>query len=515
MTEVLFYPLSAVALLAVARAIAAATIRRQATALSLIFLAIATRAQAVVFLAVFVAAILLDAALARDRTRIRAFWPTWSAVLVAGTALVVFPRLVGAYAVTLHGGYPLRHALMLSFNHLSYIALSTGVVPAAALLAFLVAASRGREPNPQARALIAVTTCSMILLPLQVGFFAARYSPTLLGRNLAPLPPLLFMIFALWVARGATERVTIRVLSAFAVLSILLLAPWNSLVTSDAFVNTLGLVSFSRLHWLKPADLVTVFALTMLCGFAFLRGRAVVVLPLLAAAAAVFASVAAAQELDATVNSTQAAVVGPTPDWIDRAVDGDVTYLYGGEPSWNTVWQERFWNRRIDRVITVRPNRVPGPLEQTSVTVPTSGRLPSPDPYVVAPDRLTFFGARVAHLTQTNLDISGLTLWRVTRPLRLSTAIQGVQANGDMTQPAVVTVYDCTGGHLELTLLPKATDVLHVLLNGRLVLQARIGGRASWHGSLPVPRSPQPRICTFTIEPKLLLGSTIIDFVRD
>jgi hypothetical protein len=84
-----------------------------------------------------------------------------------------------------------------------------------------------------------------------------------------------------------------------------------------------------------------------------------------------------------------------------------------------------------------------------------------------------------------------------------------------MTQPAVVTVYDCTGGHLELTLLPKATDVLHVLLNGRLVLQARIGGRASWRGSLPVPRSAQPRICTFTIEPKLLLGSTIIDFVRD
>ncbi|HEY8644773.1 MAG TPA: hypothetical protein VIL77_02725 [Gaiellaceae bacterium] len=515
MTEVLFYPLAAVALLAVAHAVATATIRRQAVALILIFLAIATRAQAVVFLAIFVTAILLDAALTRDRARIRAFWPTWSVVVVAGAALFVFPGLVGAYGETLQGGYPLRRALTLSFDHLSYITLSTGVVPAAALLACLVAAIRGREPNSQTRALIAVTTCSMILLPLQVGFFAARYSPTLLGRNLAPLPPLLFMIFALWVARGATERVTIRVLFAFAILAILLLAPWNSLVTSDAFVNTLGLIAFSRLHWLRPADVVTVFALTMLCGFAFLRGRTVLVLPLLAAAAAVFASVAAAQELNAVVNSSQAAVVGPTPNWIDRAVGGDVTYLYGGEPSWNTVWQERFWNRRIDRVLTVRPNRVPGPLEQTSVTVPTNGRLPSPDPYVVAPDRLTFFGSPIAHLAQTDLDISGLTLWRVTRPLRLSTATQGVQANGDMTQPAVVTVYDCTGGHLELTLLPKATDVLHILLDGRLVLQARIGGLASWHGSLPVPRSTQPRICTFTIEPNLLLGSTIIDFVRD
>jgi len=355
----------------------------------------------------------------------------------------------------------------------------------------------------------------MILLPLQVGFFAARYSPTLLGRDLAPLPPLLFMIFALWVARGATERLTTRVLSAFAVLSILLLAPWNSLATSGGFVNTLDLTVFSRLQSLRAADVVTLFALAMLCGFVFLRGRTVLVLPLLAAAAAVFASVAAAQELNAAVNSSQAAVVGPTPNWIDRAVDGDVTYLYGGEPSWNTVWQERFWNRRIDRVLTVWPNRVPGPLEQASVTVPANGRLPSPDPYVVAPDRLTFFGAPIAHLTQTNLDVRGLTLWRVTRPLRLSTATEGVQPNGDMTQPAAVTVYDCRGGHLELTLLPKATDVLRILLNGRLVLQARIGGVASWHGSLPVPRSVRPRVCTFTLEPHPLLGSTHIDFVRD
>jgi hypothetical protein len=329
------------------------------------------------------------------------------------------------------------------------------------------------------------------------------------------VPPLLFTIFALWAARGATQRLTIRVFSAFAVLSIVLLAPWNSLVTPDAFADTLDLTVFTRLQSLRPADIVTVFALTMLCGFVLLRGRTVLVLPLLVAAVMVFASLAGAQELTGAVNNGQAAVVGPTPSWIDRAVDGDVTYLYGGEPSWNTVWQERFWNRRIDRVLTLWPDRVPGPLHQTSVTVPANGRLPSPDPYVVAPDGFTFFGARVAHLTQTNLDISGLTLWRVTRPLRLSTATEGVQANGDMTQPAVVTVYDCTGGRLELSLLPKETDVLRILLNGRLALQARIGGLPSWHGSLQVPRTARPRICTFTIEPDQLLGSTVIDFVRD
>ena len=298
-------------------------------------------------------------------------------------------------------------------------------------------------------------------------------------------------------------------------LCILLLAPWNTLVTSDAFVDSPDLPVFTRLQALRPAEVVTVFALAMAAGFVLLRARALLLLPLLVAGAAAFASLVGAHEMKAAVNGSQAAVVGPTPDWIDRAAHGDVTYLYGGEQSWNTVWQESFWNRRIHRVLTVRPNRVPGPLEQTSVTVPASGRLPSHDPYVVAPDRLTFFGTPVAHLTQTDLDVRGLTLWRTAEPLRLSTATDGVQPNGDMTRPADVTVYDCKGGHLELTLLPKATDMLRVRLNRRLALQIRIGGLASWHGSLPVPRSTQPRLCTFTIEPHPLLGSTRIDFVRD
>ena len=168
MTEVLFYPLAAVALFAVARAVATATVRSQAIALLLILTAILTRVQALVLLAVFVAAILLDAALARDRMRIRAFWPTVSVALAAGVALILSPRLVGAYAETLQGGYPLRHALGSSFDHLSYAMLSTGVVPAAALIACFISAVRRAESNPQARALIAVTACAVVILWMSV-----------------------------------------------------------------------------------------------------------------------------------------------------------------------------------------------------------------------------------------------------------------------------------------------------------------------------------------------------------
>jgi hypothetical protein len=121
---------------------------------------------------------------------------------------------------------------------------------------------------------------------------------------------------------------------------------------------------------------------------------------------------------------------------------------------------------------------------------------------------------RVAHLAQTDLDVSGLTLWKLQGVPRVDMIEGGVQPNGDMTGPATVSVYDCRRGRLELTLLPKATDVVRILLDGKQVLADRIDGAPVWHGSVPVPPSAAPRVCTFTIVPKLLLGSTRIAFVR-
>jgi len=64
-----------------------------------------------------------------------------------------------------------------------------------------------------------------------------------------------------------------------------------------------------------------------------------------------------------------------------------------------------------------------------------------------------------------------------------------------------------------LTLIPKATDRLRVLLNGRVALDRPIAG-LSWTGTVPVPRSLAPRRCLFTILPRPLLGSTRIAFSR-
>ena len=64
-----------------------------------------------------------------------------------------------------------------------------------------------------------------------------------------------------------------------------------------------------------------------------------------------------------------------------------------------------------------------------------------------------------------------------------------------------------------LALIPKATARLRIRLNGHVVLDKPISGR-SWTGAVPVPPSARPRLCTFTIYPEPLLGSTRIAFER-
>jgi dolichyl-phosphate-mannose-protein mannosyltransferase len=514
MTEVLFYPLAALVLLAIARAVETAAPRDQAVALVLVVAAVLTRTQAVVFVGVFALAAALDAVFARDRSRLRAFWPVWLLVVVGLLVAGIRPGVVGAYAETLRGGYPMGAALRLTFDHLSYIVLSTGVVPFAALVMLAVTTVRNREPDPATRAFVALALAAVAVVVVQIGLFSSRYSPHLLGRDLAALPPLLFMSLSLWLARGAPRpRITVA-FAGFAVLAVVLLAPWNTLVTADAFADTFDLTLFTRIHE-KPADVVTLFALVMIGLFALTPRRAVLLLPLPVAALLLVASAVAADEIGSAVNARQAAVVGSTQNWIDRRATGDVAFLYGGEGSWPTVWQVRFWNRRIDQVLSVAPNRVPGPLSQRLFTVPVDGRLPMRERFVVAADRFSFVGAAIAHLTQVGQDVTGLTLWRLDGAPRVDSVIGGVQPNGDMSHPATVSVYDCRRGRLELTLLPKATRVLHVLLNNRPILTSRIAGLASWSGTVSVPPSTSSRLCNFTIVPQQLLGSTRIAFVRE
>ncbi len=509
MTEVLFYPLAAWALVTIAVAVERGGRRDQLLALVVIAAAVLTRVQAVVLVAVFAGAVVVDTALGRQWRRLRAFWPLW--LVLAGAALVAAasPGVFGSYAGTLRGSYPIGDALGLTFDHASFLVLSTGVVPAFALVLLLL-----RARDPAARALVATTATAVVLVVFQVGFFAARYSPHLLGRDLAALPPLLFLVFALWLARGAPRPLLASALTAFGLLCLLLPAPWGRLTSLDALADTFDLALLYRLRGLGAADVVLAVSLVLAALCVAARRRWTAVLPAAVLALLLASSTVAAIEIDRHADADHGDIVGPVPDWIDRAAAGNVTYVYDGETYWNTVWEERLWNDRIRRVLSLAPSRVSGPMPQEQAAVPASGRLPVQAPYVVASDRLSFVGSRVAHLAQTGLDVSGLTLWKLDPPARLSTVLHNVLPNGDMVGPATIDMYDCVGGRLELTLLPKATKTLTVLYDGLPIFHADLGGRSVWHGSVPVRPSPVPRLCRMTLVGGPLLGSTRIAYVR-
>jgi hypothetical protein len=90
----------------------------------------------------------------------------------------------------------------------------------------------------------------------------------------------------------------------------------------------------------------------------------------------------------------------------------------------------------------------------------------------------------------------------------------GIKPNGDMFTSAQIVAWGCSGGQLQLTLIPKATNDVAVDLNGENVLRAHIGGLEYWNGTVHVPPTQSSDTCVFTIRGGLLLGSTRIVFLR-
>ncbi len=515
MTEVLIYPLGAFALLAIARAVETAALRDQAIAFGAIALAVLTRVQSIVLVAVFTAAIVVERLFRRERRSLRAFWPVWAVLAGAGAVIALAPGLFGAYEVTLRGHYPLGSALRLVGEHFSYLVLETAVAPTVALLLLLIGVARGDERDPAARAVLSVAACAIVLIVLQVGLFAARYAPHLLGRDLAMLPPLLFTVFALWLDRGLPRPRPAVFFVALSVLALLLLTPWNHLVSVEAMPDTFGLVILDRLGDDRAAWAIAALAFTILVAIVVLRRPVLArLLPAAMIVVLVGASVVALNDLVSRVSYDQRNLVGIPPDWIARATHAPTAYLYDGGSYWNGVWQVRFWNRNITDVVSAAPSQVPGPMPQRVVPIPATGRLPVKEHYIVASDPHAFAGTPIAHLTQPGLDSGGLTVWRLNAPARLTTVEHGIKPNGDMTEPGRVRAYDCAGGRLELTLLPKATSVVTLRLDGRITSSARIAGLAYWNGTIFVPPSRSPRVCHFEIDGQTLLGSTRIAFVH-
>jgi hypothetical protein len=513
MTEVLFYPLAALATLAIARAVETAGRRDQVIALLAIAAAVATRVQGIVLIVVFATAIVVDGVFARDRRKVLRFWLVWSLLALAALATLLRPNVLGAYASTISGGYPLDAAARLAYDHLAYLFLSVGIAPAVALLVMLVPAFGGRDRDASARALLAVALCTTVLVVLQVGFFAARFAPHLLGRDLAAIPPILCVVFALWLSRGCPRPRIAASAAVAAVAAVVIAAPWNSLVADVALPDSMDIALYLRTA-AKPAAEIAIGVALALVIIRFVPRRARLVLPALVFAFLVLTSIEGSNLVAAKNRHDQAAMLGTPRDWVQRAISSDVAYVFDGDlAKWNTVWQQRFWNPRITSVVSLAPFYVPGPGAKRPRFTPPDGALGIPQRYVVANDRNTFVGSTVAHQDR-GVEQFGLTLWRLSGPPRIATVVSGTQPNGDITGgKASLTAYHCRGGQLQLTLLPKASGGVTVYLDGKVATQATFHGQPYWNGSFDVPANFKQDVCQFTIKPHgLLLGSTRILF---
>jgi Dolichyl-phosphate-mannose-protein mannosyltransferase len=510
MTETVFYGAMTLAAWAMANALVRPTRRAQLLLVGAIVLAVLTRLQALALVPVFVLAVVLLAALERSTVPIRRAAPALAAVVALGLVWIATGGF-GAYGPA-GGGYDVGDALRFVFFHAGDALILIGLAPACAVALLVVHAVRGSEASnslllgPE-RAYLAVAIAFVAGLVAEVGVFASRYVGRLAERDLLAIAPILFIGLCLWLDRGAPRSRVSASVAALAAAAFVVFLPFGRLVHKAALTDAFMLVPVWQLG---SYDLVIGAAVAGIVVLFVLVPRA---LPVALAALFLLVSVSATRFVEREAQTLRTSFFAGDPTWIDAAADGDVTYFYDGEPHWNAVWAHVFWNRRIRHVVDLPARRVPGPLPQRPVPVRPDGALDGAPRYVVGSTAFTFVGEPHARIDQHGLVQKGLVLWRVEPPLRLSTAVTGVQGSGDIYGPAQLVAYDCEGGALALTLVAKGSGVaVTIRRNGQEFQTLQLAAEQVWSSS--VPAASNNGVCMFDVIPNGLVGSTRFEFVR-
>ena len=530
MTEVAFYPLATLALLALSRSIEEPTLERQAVAVAAVLLASLTRLQGLVLLPVLVTAIATVAVFERSGRLFRRFALTLVLLTVAGALVLGFHAtgtsrdMLGAYSTTTHASYAVGPALRWVVWHAGGVFLLVGGVPLLATVILVIDAVRGREREPAVQALLALTVSYVAWSVIQVGVFSSRFSGVLLERNLITLAPPLFLVFSVWLARGLPRPQPLTTVACAVFVAPALALPVTRLTDPAAAPQAFTALALTHLRdwtsvgWTRVAWIVGVMVVTAL--FLAVPRRVGWILPAVVLLLLSGATAVASADVKRLSSELRRNLFGANdPRWVDRAAEGPVTYVYDGTPYWNGVWIQAFWNSRINR-LAVLPGPVPGPLPPHLTVSPrfdgrlfTSNGRALDDPYVLASQRMTFTGTAVTSITQP-IDGGTLTLWKIDPPLRLRVLRTGFQPNGDVYGHAQIDVFDCGPGSLQVTVLGK--DGSPVTLSAPGVKSQTVAPGAGI-GAPVVVRSPASQglstRCTFALDTPGLAGTTVISFV--
>ena len=511
MTETVFLPVMTLVAWGAAESLARPSRLTHALFLASFALALLTRLQALVVLPAFLLALGLLALAERSTEPLRRSWPAAAGLLVLGVLWLVLGGF-GAYEPAGETSYSIGGALKFIAYHAGDTLLLVGLAPACAVVLLALEAAR-RAPAAsddlslrELRAYLAVTIAFAAGVVAEVGIFASRYVGRLAERDLLALAPLLLLGLCAWLDRGAPRTRLRASVVALAAAALVVLLPYGRLVHKGAIQDAFMLLP---LYDLGSYDLVVGVGVAVAVLLFVLYPR---VLPVVLAAVFVAVSVEASRFVEREATALRTSFFAEDPAWLDAAANGEITYLYDGEPHWNAVWAHVFWNRRLRDVVDLPGKRVPGPLPQRAAPIGADGSLPGSSPYVVASTAFTFFGEPVAQIQQNGLVQRGLVLWRVQPPLRLSTVVTGVQGSGDIYGPARLTAYDCTLGSFELTLIAKGAPVDVRLGTHGGGAERTLAPGEIWRPS--VPATPLDGTCTLEVGATGLIGSTRFEFVR-
>ena len=473
MTENAFFPAFVLASFLIALALERPTLLAQALALGSVALATAVRVQGLVLAGALVLAVgikvLLDLRVGAGRARAPAlilpYVPMLAVLALAAVGYAAWKAAkgaglssgLGAYSAVTAANYSWQSSARWVLQHLGELSLAVGIVPLAALAVLAgLAAVRGL-PGAAERAFVAVAVPAVVLVVIQVGVFASRFSFRIEERNMFCVAPLLLLALVVWIGRGLPRppifAVPAALGSAALVLAIPLAARLNYAIDSDTF----GLIPLFRLLQPLSGDVGEVRWIMILGAFdaalAFLlvpRRIAAVALPVALAAYFAVVTTAVSNEVTAYAERVRATVPGD-PSWIDRSVgsDASVSYLFGAsaEPFHEGVvlWQLEFWNRSLDGVYNLG---VPSPSGLPDVPARidgATGRIVSDSPELAA-TRYVAADARLAVAARPLRRNGDVVLYAARRPLGVTDAVTGVYADGVMGSDASYDRYRTPGG---------------------------------------------------------------------
>ncbi|HEY8785176.1 MAG TPA: hypothetical protein VIN63_01730, partial [Candidatus Limnocylindria bacterium] len=295
-----------------------------------------------------------------------------------------------------------------------------------------------------------------------------------------------------WLDRGAPRPRLATALAAVGAVALVAALPMARFAILAQFPDSFTLqplIAYATGHPGAHLDLIaTLVAAALAAAFVLVPRRFVAILPALLAALFIWISVDASREIVNRDRFVQAASTGPDRRWIDRGADGPVSYLFIGDVNWPAVWQNVFWNRRIERIYDLGGVSVPGGLPQTRVAPTPDGRLAGVTTrYIASLYPVAFVGRPVKSITP------GIVLWRLDLPARISVWTQRVAGH------VRVLAYGCRGGSLRLKLHGPLPDNVELRRNDAPYARVRLDAAGRWSGTIPaVPPSPNG-ICTFDV----------------